>query len=77
MPAQIMRQEKEIKELFRQKIKEKVAREKEKMENRIDEELPSWIAWALKPIAGVSFDLQRRRDDKCGEAGEDKAICGG
>lgn len=76
MPARIMRQKKEIKELFRQKIKEKVAREKEKMKNRIDEELPSWIAWALKPIAGASFDLQRRRDDKCGEAGEDKAALG-
>jgi len=71
-----MRQNNEIEELFRQKIKEKVAREKEKMENQIDEELPSWITWALKPIAGMSFDLQRRRDDKCGEAGENKAILG-
>jgi len=64
-----MRQEKKIKELFRQKIKEKVAREKEEMKHRIDEELPSWITWALKPVAGISFDSQRKRDEKCGEAG--------
>jgi len=76
VPARIIRQNSEIKEIFRQKIKEKVAREKEEMKVHIDEELPSWITWALKPIAGVSFDLQRRRDDKCGEAGEDKAILG-
>jgi hypothetical protein len=55
-----MRQNKEIKELFRQKIKEKVAREKEKKRNRLDEELPSWISWALKPVADLAFEMRQR-----------------
>jgi len=32
------------KKLFREKIREKVAKEKEQMQHRIDEELPSWIS---------------------------------
>ncbi|MEW6573786.1 MAG: NERD domain-containing protein [Bacillota bacterium] len=73
MPARVMRQNKEIKELFRQKIKEKVAREKEKRRNRIDEELPSWISWALKPVADLAFEMRQRRDSNRGEGGEDRA----
>lgn len=74
MPARRMRQNSENKERFRQLIKEKVAREKEKMKGRIDEELPSWAAWALKPIAGVMFDVQRAGDNAKGEGGEDSAF---
>lgn len=58
MPARVMRQNEAIKELFRRKIQEKVEREKEKMFRRIDDETPSWIAWALKPVAGISFDIR-------------------
>ncbi|MEW6447216.1 MAG: nuclease-related domain-containing protein [Bacillota bacterium] len=73
MPARVMRQNKAIKELFRQKIKEKVAREKEKRRNRLDEELPSWISWALKPVADLAFEMRQRRDSNRGEGGEDRA----
>jgi hypothetical protein len=47
-----MRQNEAIKELFRWKIQEKVAREWDKVLKRIDDELPSWIAWALKTGCG-------------------------
>lgn len=73
MPARVMRQNKEIKELFRQRIQEKIAREKEAMQKRIDEELPSWISWAIKPLAGYAFDSKRRRDSDKGEGGEGQA----
>jgi len=73
MPARVMRQNKEIKELFRQRIQEKIAREKEVMQKRIDEELPSWISWAIKPLAGYAFDSKRRRDSDKGEGGEGQA----
>lgn len=56
-----MRQNEALKELFRRKIQEKVARERDKVLKRIDDELPSWIAWALKPVAGISFDMQHRQ----------------
>ncbi|HHW42064.1 MAG TPA: hypothetical protein GXX19_13160 [Syntrophomonadaceae bacterium] len=73
MPARIMRQNKEIKELFREKIREKVAKEKEQMQHRIDGELPSWISWAMKPLANYAFDRRHRRDCERGEGGEDRA----
>jgi hypothetical protein len=74
MPARIMRQNKEIKELFREKIREKVAREKDAMRHRIDEETPSWISWALKPVAGIAFDWKHQRDSDRGESGESQAL---
>jgi hypothetical protein len=68
-----MRQNPEIKKLFRERIRAKVEREKDAMRARIDEEIPSWIRWALKPLAELSFDAQRKRDASRGEGGEDAA----
>lgn len=74
MPARRMAQRKEHKERFRQLIKDKVAREKEGVKARVDEELPSWAAWALKPLVSFAFDRERARDNAKGEAGEDSAF---
>ena len=74
MPARRMRQESGNKERFRQLIREKVAREKEDMKARIDDEMPSWAAWALKPVASFMFDRSSARDNARGEAGEDSAF---
>jgi len=50
MSARVTRQGPAIKELFRQRIREKVAREKAEVKDRIDEAAPSWLAWVLKPV---------------------------
>lgn len=73
MPAQVCSQDPRSKELFRHRIKEKVQRDKARMLARMDEELPSWIAWAAKPIAGLSGDLVNMRDGIVGKVGEVKA----
>lgn len=43
------------------------------MRARIDAEAPSWIRWALKPLAELSFDGRRAEDASRGEGGEDVA----
>lgn len=68
-----MRQEEEIKELFREKIRRKIAKDKEKIQQRIDNELPSWISWVAKPLANFAFEQRCKRDCSKGEGGEDKA----
>lgn len=73
MPARVMRQNAEIKELFREKIKEKLARDKELRLSKIDEELPSWISWALKPLASWAIDHWHKQDQARGDEGEDSA----
>jgi hypothetical protein len=44
MPAHIERQAPEIKELFRARIREKIARDRARVKERIGEEAPSWLA---------------------------------
>lgn len=73
MPARVLRQDPEIKELFRARIREKVEQEKERMRGRIDEGVPSWIRWAVKPLAEWRFDAVRARDRARGDGGEDSA----
>lgn len=73
MPARVLRQDRKIKELFRAKIRAKIEREKQDMRARMDEEVPSWIRWALKPLAELSFDARRARDAFRGEGGEGAA----
>jgi len=74
MPARIVKQNREIKELFREKIREKVERERKKMHGRIDEEVPSWIRWAIRPLAEWRYNAVRARDEAKGEGGEDNAF---
>jgi len=50
VPPRSVGQSREIKNLFRAKIKEKVAREKAALRQHVDEEVPSWLAWAVKPL---------------------------
>lgn len=55
MFCKYVEQDREIKNLFKQRIKEKIEREKLLLEKRIDEEVPKWISWAIKPIAKAKF----------------------
>lgn len=74
--ARLMRQSREIKELFREKIIEKVSREKQKIQQKVSEEFPSWLTWATKPLAGIAFDMKHNCDCEKGDTGEGKAILG-
>jgi len=74
MPARRMKQSKEIKELFYKKIKEKVQQEKEIIKGRIEQELPSWASWAVKPLVGLFHDLQNAKNTSKGEDREFSAF---
>ncbi|WP_258360224.1 nuclease-related domain-containing protein [Moorella sulfitireducens (nom. illeg.)] len=74
MPARIVKQNREIKELFRKKIQEKIERQKREMHERINEEVPSWIRWAVRPLAEWRFNAVQARDEAKGEGGEDNAF---
>ncbi len=70
MPARTARQLPENRELFRQLIRAKVAREKSYLQARANGELPSWAAWAMKPIVSVLFDIETAGDNIKGKVGE-------
>lgn len=74
MPARIMKQNNEIKEFFRAKIREKIEQEREKMRERIEGKVPSWIRWAVKPLAEMRFNAVRARDKARGKGGENNAF---
>lgn len=63
----------QTKDLFRAKIREKVEREKLKMDKRIDDTLPSWLRWMVWPLAEWRFDADRARDEARGRGGERNA----
>lgn len=48
--------------------------EKENLKERVEEELPSWAAWALKPLAGFFHDIQAMQNNSRGEDGETSAF---
>jgi len=62
--------------LFRAKTKEKVAREKAALRQRVDDEVPSWLAWAVKPLADLLDSHKRLENDSQGQAGEDRVAIG-
>jgi len=70
MVARIVRQDEAIREDFRKRILAKVQAEKDSMKERIDDIVPSFLAWAVKPLAGLAFDMQRNKDNNKGEGGE-------
>lgn len=74
VPARIVKQNREIKELFRAKIREKVEQERKEMHERVDKEVPSWIRWAVRPLAEWRFNAVRARDNARGERGENNAF---
>lgn len=66
MPARIVKQNREIKELFRAKIREKVECERKEMHGRINEEVLSWIRWAIRPLAECRLNAVRARNEAKG-----------
>jgi hypothetical protein len=54
MSAKVIKQDREIKKLFYEKIKEKVEREKQNLKDKIDEEYPKILLW-LSAIITLSI----------------------
>jgi len=73
LPARVIHESDRMRQLFRERIRQKVGREKERMRQRIDDEAPWWISWAVKPLAAYMFDRERARDAAVGRAGERRA----
>lgn len=73
MPPRVKHQSEEIRTLFREKIREKLAREKKRLMRDIDEEVPSWISWVVKPLASWEFKRGHARDAAVGWIGEKAA----
>jgi len=72
MPARIVSQDERTREEFRKRSQAKVQAEKDIMKQKIDETVPSFISWAVKPLAGLAFDIKRNSDNSKGERGESK-----
>ena len=70
LPARVIQQRDQMRRLFRDKISQKVQREKERVKQQVDENAPQWISWAVKPLAAFTFDRERARDSAVGRAGE-------
>jgi hypothetical protein len=67
MLARFVEQDKEIKKLFYQKIKEKEEREKQKHLDKISE---GFFGWLLEPIADVAYTWRRISEKEQGSSGE-------
>lgn len=70
MFAKIHKQRNELKELFYQKIKEKIEKEKKQIISKIDEDYPKFISWIAKGIASYKFDRNQDYVVSRGEDGE-------
>jgi len=68
--ARLIKQDKVLKEEFQRRIKEMVQKEKEQKINRIDEQVPSFLSWAVKPLASLALDMKESKNQDRGESGE-------
>jgi len=76
VPPRSVSQSREIKDLFRATIKEKVARDKAALRQRVDDEVPSWLAWAVKPLENLKDSHKRLENASQGQDGEDRVAIG-
>ncbi|WP_434639550.1 nuclease-related domain-containing protein [Thermoanaerobacterium thermosaccharolyticum] len=67
MFASFVEQDEEVKEIFYQKIKEKMEKEKQKHLDKISE---GFFGWLLEPIADIAYTWRRDSEKKQGNSGE-------
>lgn len=63
-------QDLEVKQAFREEIRRKVERERQEVNQRVDENLPRLLAWIAKPIANMDFKVTRAKWNAQGAGGE-------
>lgn len=73
LPAQVCSQDSEVKVLFQKAIKAKMERTKTRVMDNFEDAVPSWAAWALRPVVSVTHDLLTSRNNYVGDVGEGKA----
>jgi hypothetical protein len=73
LPARVCSQLPELKEAFRERIRQKLRDQKAGLMESLDEDLPPWVSWAIKPVAALSHDLANARDGLVGRIGEMRA----
>mgnify|MGYP004706514295 CR=1 FL=1 len=57
MPSKVCSQDPKSKELFREAIRTKVERTKDRVMANFEQEVPSLISWALRPVVSVTHDV--------------------
>jgi len=62
MFAKIIKQDKEIKKIFYESIKEKVEIEKQNFKDKIDEEYPKILSWLVKGVAVHNYNAKQVHD---------------
>lgn len=72
MFAKVIHQDKEIKEIFYERIREKVEREKQDLRDKIDEEYPRILAWLVRGVAVHNYNAKQVQDTSKGSDGEDE-----
>jgi hypothetical protein len=63
-------QDLEVKQAFREAIRYKVERERQAMNQRVDDNLSRLLAWIAKPIANMDFRATRVKWNAQGAGGE-------
>lgn len=63
MPARIVSQDEGAREEFRKRIQAKY-RPKRMTKQKIDQTVPSFLSWAVKPLADLAFDMKRNSHNR-------------
>lgn len=68
--ARLIGQDPILRKEFEERIRRKVQQKKNLMKEQIDEEIPGVLSWAVKPLAGLAFDLKQSENLDKGVSGE-------
>lgn len=68
--AYLIKQDHVLRREFQERINRKVQKNKDQMKNQIDEDVPAFVAWAVKPLAGFLFDREQLKRVEKGDSGE-------
>jgi len=68
--ARLVKQDPILRREFEERIKHKVQQKKDRMRDQIDEDISGVISWAVKPLAGLVFDLEQSKNVDKGVSGE-------
>jgi len=62
MFAEVINQNEEVKNIFYERIQEKVEREKQNLKGKIDEDYPKILSWLVKGVAIADYNTKQAYD---------------